>query len=37
MRASFDQGVKYYQQGNPEAAELEFNKIIELTAAHQKN
>ena len=37
MREYFEYGVSDYQQGNLEAARIEFNKIIELTASPQKD
>lgn len=37
MQEHFQNGMRYYQQGNPQAAKEEFNKIIELTASPQKN
>ena len=37
MREYFEDGIRDYQQGNREAAALEFNRIIELTESPQEN
>lgn len=37
MQEHFQNGIRYYQHGNPQAAKEEFNKITELTASPQKN